>query len=132
MRASRSCPRSSVPNGCAADGPFNRAVKSISLIGTRHAQGPTRTPTTMIARMMAPASASLCRRKRRHASAPRSRGGRDGAPPLKAAVVPALGASVVPAFEASVVPAFEALAVRDAGVEPAIEDVGEQVEEDHE
>src|SRR5436190_9169393 len=108
MRAKRSWPRSSVPKGWAAEGPWRRVLKSISLMGTPHSQGPTSTARTMTARMIAPANASLCRRKRRHASAPSRARGLSGAPPISAS------------------------AVADAGIEPAIEDVGEEVEEDHE
>src|SRR5215831_15804236 len=108
MRARRSCPRSSVPKGWAADGPCSRALKSISLMGTGHSHGLTSTAVTITARMIAPRKARRWRRKRRHASAPGRTSGRDGAPPAASS------------------------AVNDAGVEPAIHDVGEQVEEDDE
>src|SRR5687768_14769223 len=108
MRARRSCPRSSVPKGCLGEGPSRRALKSISLIGTGHSHGATRTATTMTVRIIAPRNASLWRRKRRHSSAPQRAGGRTGAPPARA------------------------LAVGDAGIEPAIDHVGEQVEENDE
>ena len=47
MRDSTSWPRSSVPIGCAHDGPCSRAVKSISLIGTVHTSGPSITARIM-------------------------------------------------------------------------------------
>src|SRR5688572_30564100 len=108
MRAKRSCPRSSVPKGCLSEGPWSRAPKSISLIGVAHSQGLTRTAVTITARIIAPRKASLWRRKRRHASLPHRACGRTGAPPARL------------------------LAVSDAGVEPAIDDVGEESEENHE
>src|SRR5262245_24904179 len=108
IRARRSCPRSSVPKGCAAEGPCERGLKSISLMGTGHSHGLASTAVTITTRMIAPRNASRWRRKRRHASAPGRARGRAGAP----AAAPST--------------------VNDAGVEPAIHDVGEQVEEDHE
>src|SRR5687768_3729140 len=108
MRARRSWPRSSVPNGCFNDGPARRAAKSMSLMGTRQMRGPKSTASTITVRTTVPKSASLWRRKRRHTSAHgellRARAG--------------LGA-------------MSASAVGDAGVEPAIEQVGDEVEEDH-
>src|SRR5690349_8663837 len=107
MRARRSWPRSSVPNGCFSDGPARRALKSMSLIGTCQIHGPASTANRMINRISAPPKASLWRRKRRHASVPQ---------PTRGRIAP---------------PAPEALAEADAGIEPAIEDVGDEVEEDH-
>src|SRR6185503_10843919 len=108
IRASRSWPRSSVPSGCRHDEPCRRAVKSISLIGTPQSQGPNTTANVMIERMIAPVSASRWRRKRRQASMPSETCfSRRGSPPA-------------------------ASAVDDAGVEPAIEDVCQQVAENDE
>src|SRR6185295_7096092 len=110
MRAKMSWPRSSVPNGWLAVGVLRRALKSMSLIWTRQTSGPKATSTTISARTTRPSTASRCRLKRRHASAHGEtlRRGSAGA-------VCASGS-----------------AVADAGVEPAIEEVGDQVERDHE
>src|SRR5579875_892490 len=105
MRASRSWPRSSVPSGWAHDGPARRALKSIASIGTRHTNGPSNTATTIASRTIALAAASGCRRKRRQVSRPGEK-----ARPTSAA----------------------ALAIGDAGVEPDIKKIGDQVEQDHE
>src|SRR5271163_5188916 len=108
MRASRSWPRSSVPNGWLQDGPSRCELKSMSLIGTCHSRGPNATASAINARMTVLATASLCRRKRRQIS---------------------------PAGDARsprAMPSGIGLAVGDARVEPAIEDVGKQVEQDHE
>src|SRR6185295_20399131 len=75
--------------------------------GTFHNQGPTSTPSTMMPRTTPPKSASLWRRKRRHDSSPQRRRGVWAAPPDNASTV------------------------ADAGVEPAIEHVCNEVEEDH-
>src|SRR6185503_3266027 len=108
-----SCPRSSVPSGCAQDGPSSLAAKSISLIGTRQTSGPSSTAARMKPRMTELTIASRCLRKRRHASRP----GENRACLRDAAVTAApAGGS----------------AVRDAGVKPAIEDIGNEVEEDDE
>src|SRR5258706_1252815 len=115
IRASRSWPRSSVPNGCFNDGGFSRAPKSISLIATGHSHGPNTTPATMMTRIKAPIKASLCRLKRRHMSCAsetdrRGRGtggGRGGE-------------------------ARRRSAEGDARVEPAIEEIRQQVEKDDE
>src|SRR5471032_2674676 len=109
MRAKMSWPRSSVPKGCAAVGVFSRAEKSMSLICSFHTSGPNATINTITESTTSPATASLCRRKRRHASAA-------GETLRMRAGATATGA----------------LAVADAGVEPAIEQVGDQVEEDDE
>src|SRR5438552_5063707 len=108
MRANRSWPRSSVPNGCAQDGIARRAPKSMSLIGICQTSAPAATATIIKTRMARLATASRCRRKRRHASP----------------------TSVT--WRKRPKPTIAASAVRDAGVEPAIEDIGEQVEQDHE
>src|SRR6185437_14818755 len=105
-----SCPRSSVQNGWVHDGPSSLDAKSISLIGTRQSSGPSTTASTMIASTTELAIASLCRRKRRHASRP----GVDGA--LLADLAPVAAAA-----------APGASAVRDAGVEPAIKDICNEV-----
>src|SRR3982750_2343006 len=107
MRASRSCPRSSVPNGCAHDGGCMRAAKSMSLIATCHTNGPNAIARIMAARMMALAKASRWRRKRRQASSH----GENGRSLRGAAATSAEG---------------------DARIEPSIEDVRDEVEQDHE
>src|SRR6516225_8356087 len=107
MRASKSWPRSSVPNGWFQDGPSRCALKSMSLIGTRHNNGPNATASNIVAKIMVLAIASRCRTKRR----PISRVGE--APSTRSASSRA------------------ALAVGDARVEPAIENVGDQVEQDY-
>src|SRR5512147_1899340 len=108
MRASRSWPRSSVPKGWRHEGTPSLTLKSMSLIGTLQSHGPSATASMMTSRIAAPASAMRWRRNRRHASRPSEAGG-------------ARLAGAAPG----------ALAVDDAGVEPAIEQVGDQVEEDH-
>src|SRR5215218_11197898 len=107
MRAKMSWPRSSVPNGWLAVGVCRREVKSMSLIATFQSSGPIATISTMIARTTRPTTASRCRRKRRHASA------------AGEALRRRAGTSA-------------GLAIADAGVEPAIEQIGDQVEKDHE
>src|SRR6185436_6621013 len=109
MRARMSWPRSSVPSGWLHDGRWSFALKSISLIGTCQRSGPTSTASAMMARITAPATARRWRRKRRQASAHGEW--------LRAR---RLGSAPAP------------LAVSDPGVEPAIEEVGDQVAEDHE
>src|SRR5918999_2267094 len=108
MRASRSWPRSSVPSGCCHDGPTRRALKSISLIATLQANGPSRMASTIAANIAPLTSAMRCRRKRRQASRPGEtyRRRMRTAPPVSAE--------------------------GDARVEPAIKDIGDQVEEDDE
>src|SRR5260370_24062169 len=113
MRARMSWPRSSVRKGCAQDGLWSWAVKSISLIGTRHTSGPSRTASTITSSTTALPMASLWRRKRRHASRPGE----------KRALLAGLPTMTAPAGGS---------AGRDAGVEPAIEDVGDEVEENDE
>src|ERR1700712_4917899 len=97
MRASRSWPRSSVPNGWAALGPCVVAEKSIASIGMCHANGPSTTAATSAASTPRLKTAMRCRRKLRQASPQGDTG----------------------------------LSVRDAGIEEAIEQVGDQVEDDH-
>src|ERR1019366_3963918 len=104
MRAKMSWPRSSVPKGWAIVGVFSRAVKSMSLIESFHKSGPNTTISTIMASTTSPATASLCRRKRRHASAAGETFRRRG----------------------------DAPSIADARVEPAIEQVGDQVEENDE
>src|SRR5450759_1722818 len=106
MRESRSWPRSSVPNGCRPDGGLRRAVKSISLIGTVHSQGPRTTPRTITSRISAPTSASRWRLKRRQISC--------ASETVRARLAASGG-----------------LAERDARVEPAIQDVRQEVEGNH-
>src|SRR5215469_503111 len=108
MRASRSCPRSSVPNGWAQDGPSRCALKSISLIGTRQTSGPSATASTIRAKITMLTTAGRCRRNRRQVSVPGET--RLARPP----------------------PSCPALAVGNARVEPAIEQVGDQIEQDDE
>src|SRR6516164_9951362 len=108
MRASKSWPRSSVPNGWFQDGPSRCALKSMSLIGTRHNNGPNATASNIAAKMTALAAANRCRRNRRQISTP---GEVRSAPPMNSCPT---------------------LAVGDARVEPAIENIGDQVEQDHE
>src|SRR4051794_15855535 len=107
MRASRSWPRSSVPNGCAHDGGSMRAAKSMSLIATRHTNGPNAIDRIIRSRMIALANASRWRRKRRHASSH----GENGRTWRGAAAISAEG---------------------DARVEPSIKDVRDEVEQDNE
>src|SRR5215469_16416156 len=108
MRASRSWPRSSVPKGWLQDGPSRWALKSMSLIGTCHNSGPKPTASSIMARSTAPATAKRCRRNRHQVL-------------LLRVASPASGASPVGAS-----------AIGDARVEPAIQDVGNQIEKDHE
>src|SRR5512143_1478111 len=104
MRAKRSWPRSSVPNGCAIDGFCSRALKSMSLIATFHSDGPRITSSIIAASTNRLTTASLWRLKRRQASA-------HGEMPR---------------------PRRAASAVADARVEPAIQQVCDQVEHDDE
>src|SRR3954471_5602150 len=108
MRASRSWPRSSVPNGWSTEGGARRAVKSISLIGTRQIQGPIKIANASSASTTTLTPARRWRRKRRSASRPgenaRLRGATAGAASTEG----------------------------DAWVKPAIQDIGNQVEEDDE
>src|SRR5436190_6947878 len=107
MRASKSCPRSSVPNGCDHDGGSMRAAKSISLMATRQTNGPSAIATIIITRTMALANARRWRRKRRQASSH----GENGRILRGAAATSAEG---------------------DARIEPSIEDVRDEVEQDDE
>src|SRR5437870_9617961 len=111
IRASRSWPRSSVPNGWPQDGPSRWAVKSISLTGTGQISGPNATASAIRPRIARPATASRWRRKRRQASRP---GETCRARPGAAAA------------------GLAALAIGDARVEPAIKDVGDKAEQDDE
>src|SRR6185437_2774507 len=108
-----SCPRSSVPSGCAQDGPANWAAKSISLIGTRQTSGPNRTARTIASSTTVLAIASLWRRKRRQASRPGE----------TRAFLAGLAATAAP---------VGASTESDAGVEPAIKEIGDEVEKDDE
>ena len=114
MRASRSCPRSSVPKGCAQEGPCNLALKSISLMGSFQTSGPSKTANTINANSTAPAKASLWWRNRFQVSAPSERGGKL---PTNAAV-PAL-------------PNCGNSAKRDSGVEPSIKQICYQITSNH-
>src|SRR5262245_10820811 len=105
MRANRSWPRSSVPNGCCHEGPARRAVKSMSLMGTCHHSGPNTTVRMINAKMAALATAKRWRRKRRHDS-------RLGGTRLRAASARSATS-----------------AVGNARVEPAIDEVCEQIEQ---
>src|SRR5262249_38510783 len=105
MRASRSWPRSSVPKGCCQDGGPRRAVKSMSLMGTGQSVVPSRTASPMAIRMPPPAGARRCRLNRRQASSP--------------------GEKRRPLARAPAPTSVEG----NARIEPAIEDVGDEVEE---
>src|SRR5262245_22186759 len=105
MRARRSWPRSSVPKGCCHDGRPRRAVKSMSLIGTVHTVVPSRMASTMAMRMRPLATARRCRLKRRQASSPGEK-----RRPHARTPAPTSGEG-------------------NARIEPAIEDVGDEVEE---
>src|SRR5215470_2838341 len=106
MRASRSCPRSSVPNGCDQLGPLSRAVKSMSLMATGQIVGPSTIAAIIARRTTALAKANRWRRNLRHASKPgetrRERRRPAGATSTEG----------------------------DAGVEPSIQDIGDQIEND--
>src|SRR5882672_1390375 len=104
MRESRSWPRSSVPNGCVQEGVLSRAVKSISLIGTRQTNGPNRTAAVSTVRMTTLATAMRWRRNFRHASTPGERWRRRPSSGTRASTV------------------------GDAWVKPAIDDIGHEVE----
>src|SRR3546814_7699973 len=106
MRASRSCPRSSVPSGCAAEGPWSIALKSMSLTDTGQNNGPNRTPQISRVSTTAPPTAMGGRRNRRQAPMPGETCFR-----LTTAAGGASG-------------------VGDARVEPAIKEVRNQVEDD--
>src|ERR1700751_684589 len=108
MRASRSWPRSSVPNGCTQEGVASRAVKSISLIGMRQISGPNKTADVSSVRITTLATAMRWRRNFRHTSRPGEiRSGR----PSSGTANSAIG---------------------DAWIEPAIDDIGQEVEDDDE
>src|SRR5215831_11620094 len=108
MRAMRSWPRSSVPKGCCQDGLSRRAAKSMSLIGTDHSVVPNRMASTMATRITPLATARRCRLNRRQASSP--------------------GENRRPLTRVPVRTSVEG----NARIEPAIEDVGDEVEEHHE
>src|SRR5262249_42770885 len=108
MRAMRSWPRSSVPKGCCQDGPSRRAAKSMSLIGTGHTVVPNRMASTMAIRMTPLATARRCRRNRRQASSPGENRRRLARVPERTSVE------------------------GNARIEPAIEDVSDEVEEHYE
>src|ERR1700681_351323 len=108
MRASRSWPRSSVPNGCCHVGTLSRAVKSISLTGTRQINGPSTTADVSAVKITTLATAMRWRRNFRHASKPgETWRGR-----------PSSGTATS--------------TVGDAWVKPAIDDISQQVEDDDE
>src|SRR5882672_7331800 len=108
MRAKRSWPRSSVPNGCCHPGVESRAAKSISLSGTRQTNGPSTTADVSTANITTLATAMRWRRNFRHASKPGER--RRGRPSSGTATS----------------------MVGDAWVKPAIDDISQQVEDDDE
>src|SRR5258705_1463456 len=114
MRARTSWPRSSVPSGWAHDGALSLALKSISSMGTRYTSGPVRTASTMRTRTTEPKRARRWRRNRRQASAVSDEDFRRAAVGGAPAKAPAAG-----------------LPVRDARIEAAIEDIRDEVEEDH-
>src|SRR6516225_5223494 len=78
----------------------------MSLIGTRHNSGSNATASSIAAKMTVLAAASRCRRNRRQVSLPR-----------ETRSAPSMGSA-------------RALAVGDARVEPAIKNVGDQIEQD--
>src|ERR1700730_3030006 len=108
MRANKSWPRSSVPSGCAQAVLVICALKSMSWIATRQKNGPKATASIISARIPILATASRCRRNRRQVSS-----ASEGCRALRPA------------------PPTPALAIRDARIEPAIEDISDQVEQDH-
>src|SRR4051794_6026544 len=107
MRARISWPRSSVPKGWFSEGGSSRAVKSISLIEIGQRNWPKTTARINTSRITVLPTASLCRRNRRQAS---RAGEICGARPSLAA---------------------PGLAESNAGVEPAIKHIRDEVEEDH-
>src|SRR5262245_60446230 len=115
-----SWPRSSVPNTWAHEGALSLARKSISSIGTRYASGPSRTAPTMTPRTRTPTIARRCRRKRRPASSQRESDLRAGARTSR----PATASDVVPFA------AITRSSERDPGVQPAIDEVGDQPEDE--
>src|SRR6188472_958059 len=108
IRASRSWPRSSVPNGCCHVGVLSRAVKSISLICTLQSSGPSSTARVSTVKIATLATAMRWRRNFRHASTP-------GEPRRRR----------IPSGTAT-------SAIGDAWVKPAIDDIGQEVEDDDE
>src|SRR6266581_6222762 len=108
MRAKRSWPRSSVPNGCAQEGVARRAVKSISLIGMRQTSGPNSTADVSSVRTTTLTTAMRWRRNLRHTSTPGETRRRR---PTSGIATSAIG---------------------DAWVEPAIDDIGQEIEDDDE
>src|SRR5262247_513405 len=106
MRASRSWPRSSVPNGCVQLGPLRRAEKSMSLMATGQSVGPNMIGRIINSRITVLARARRCRRNLRQAS----KAGETGRERRK--------------------PLLPASSEGDAGVEPSIQDIGDQIEED--
>ena len=95
-----------MPNGCRHDGGARRALKSIALIGTLHSHGPMATPSTITSRINAPTSASRWRLKRRQMSWASETG-------------------------FALLASSNGLTEADARVEPAIEDVRQEIEADH-
>src|SRR5262245_18081712 len=122
-RASTSWPRSSVPSGWAQDGPCSLATKSISLIGTVQISGPTAIAATISSSTAALSTARRWRRNRRHASCHGEKRWR-----LRGAA----GAAAPGAPTGVATDAGAASAESDTGVEPGIEDVGDEVAEDDE
>src|SRR5215510_1042449 len=117
MRAKRSWPRSSVPSGCAHEGPRSFALKSMSLMGTRYIAGPATTATTMAKSTTAPRAASRWRLKRRNASS-------------QSELAFVTDAAVCDEVTRSVgLMVLIGLPVRNPGIEPAVQDVGGQVEQ---
>src|SRR4029453_3297587 len=79
MRARISCPRSSVPNGWASEGPSRRALKSMSLMLTRQTKGPNVTATIRTIRRTPLTTASLGRGWPRQVSRQGDQAGRGSA-----------------------------------------------------
>src|SRR5438105_414886 len=107
VAATSTGPRSSVPSGCAHEGVSMRAAKSMSLMATFQTNGPSAMARIIASRMNVLANAILWRRNRRHASShgENCRAGRCG---------------VITSAEG------------DTRVEPSIEDVRDEVEQDDE
>src|ERR1700730_11820034 len=108
MRANKSWPRSSLPSGCAQDGRVSCALKTMSLIGTRQKNAPKAPASIISARIPTLATASRCRRNRRQVSS-----ASEGCRALRPA------------------PPTPELAIRAARFERGIEDISDQVEQDH-
>src|SRR6476620_6880612 len=119
MRASTSWPRSSVPSGWVHEGGCSLALKSISLIGTRQRNGPSAMAAMIASTTTALTTASRWRRKRRHDSC---HGEKRCLRRSGTGTATATGGAATAGASAE----------RDAGVKPAIDDIGDKVAEDDE